>query len=129
MKIAVVDAFDLPEWLGIEPVVWHAVEGLDTGPLVVGTLRGDRSGTAREHVLDLLAVDAAYPRPVCPDEERHAVHQAWQFGEVALLDIDGRVAAGVPGTSFTADLACEALHRFARSVGASDGAYTVAITL
>jgi len=129
MNIAVVDAFDLPEWLGVEPVTWHAVEGLDSGHLVVGRLRGDAPGIVREHILDLLAVDAAYPRTVCPDEQRHAVHQAWRFGEVALLDVDGRVAAGVPGTGFTADLACEALRRFARSVGASDGAYTVAITI
>jgi hypothetical protein len=126
MNIRLVDAFDLPEWLGLEPVTWHAPAGLATGAHVLGELNG-RSGSCRQ--LDLFAVDAAYPRPVCPDEQRRAVHQAWTFGEVALLELDGRLAAGLPGTSLDALVACEALRRVARSVGAADGAFTVAITL
>jgi hypothetical protein len=80
-------------------------------------------------VLDMLAVDAAYPEPVCPERERTAVHQAWQHGEVVLLSVDGRTAAAVPGREIDLEVLCEALRRFAKSVGAPSGNYTVAITL
>ena len=126
MDITVVDAFDLPDWLGTDPVRWRADSALDTSPHVRGTV-GASGG--RTHPLDVLAVDAAYPQPVCPERERTAVHQAWQFGEVALLSVDGRVATGVPGREIDLDVLCEALRRFARSVGAPSGNYTVAITL
>jgi hypothetical protein len=126
MDITLVDAFDLPEWLGTEPVVWRAHGDLETAALVPGELRGTDDHL---HGLDLLAVDAAYPRPVCPDKERSAAHQAWQFGEVALLDIDGRLAAGAPGTRFSADLVCEVVRRVARAVGAERGSFSVSITL
>jgi hypothetical protein len=126
MDISVVDAFDLPDWLGTDPVRWRADSSLDASPHVRGTV-GAAGG--RTHPLDVLAVDAAYPQPVCPERERTAVHQAWQFGEVALLSVEGRVAAGVPGREVDLDLLCEALRRFAKSVGAPSGNYTVAITL
>ncbi len=126
MSISVVDPFDLPEWLALDSVTWRAAEPLNSGFCVEGGL----SGADEKHQrLDLLAVDAAYPRPVCPDDQRRAAHQAWQFGEVALLDVDGRVAAGVPGIGFDANIACETLRRVAKSVGAESSNFTVSITL
>jgi hypothetical protein len=126
MNIALVDAFDLPSWVGTERVVWSADDDLEGSPLVVGTLRGPAGNS---HPLDLLAVDSAFPRPVCGDRERSAAHQAWQYGEVVILGIDSRIAAGVPGTRFNADLVCETLRRVARSVGAPSSNFTVSITL
>jgi hypothetical protein len=126
MDITLVDAFDLPAWVGTEPVVWSAHHELEGSALVVGTLRGP---AAQSQVLDLLAVDSAFPQPVCGDRERTAAHQAWHYGEVVMLDVDGRVAAAVPGSRFNADLVCETLRRVARSVGAPSSNFTVSITL
>jgi hypothetical protein len=126
MDITVIDAFDLPEWLGTDPVRWRAETSLDASPLIHGTI-GAAGG--RSYALDLLAVDAAFPSPVCPERERTTAHQAWHFGEVALLAVEGRVAAAVPGRSIDLETLCEALRRFAKSVGAPSGNYTVAITL
>jgi hypothetical protein len=126
MDVSLVDAFDLPDWLGTEPVTWSATGNLEDSALVGGCL----TGTAGHHqVLDLLAVDAAYPTRVCPEAERTAAHQAWHYGEVVLISVDGRLAAGVPGTRFDPDLVCETLRRVAKSVAAPSGNYTVAITL
>jgi hypothetical protein len=126
MNITVVDAFDLPDWLGTEVVRWHADNALDGSWHIRGIL-GARGG--RTQPLDLIAVDAAYPAPVCGDRERTAVHQAWQYGEAVLLDVEGQMAIGVPGREIDLDLVVEALRRFAKSVGAPSGNYTVAITL
>lgn len=126
MDIVVVDAFDLPEWLGTQPVSWHATSALADGPHVTGVLRATE-GLQTE--LDLLAVDAAYPLPVCPELQRAAAHQAWQYGEVVLLTIGGRLSAGVPGRQFDANLACETLRRVAKSVAAEAGTFTVSISL
>ncbi len=92
----------------------------------MGELVGAR---ADRLTFDLLAVDAAYPIPVCPEAERRAAHQAWEFGQLGLVDVDGRVAAAVPGTRFDANLACEAIRRLAKSMGAPAGNYTVLIAL
>ena len=61
-----VDPFDLPEWLGVGQVVWHADQGLRSGHLVAGRL------VSGDDVLacDLLAVDEAYPVPVTDDDSR-----------------------------------------------------------
>ncbi len=124
--ISVVDPFDLPEWIGTEAVTWRAIEPFHGRPRVAGALTG--TGDQR-HDFDLVAVDAAYPAPVCPERERKAAHRAWEFGEVVLLDVDGRVAAGVPGNRFDENLACEAIRRVAKSVGAGPTSFTVAIAL
>jgi hypothetical protein len=126
MDITVADAFDLPDWLGTDPVRWHADAPIDGAWHIRGSL-GARGGRTQQ--LDLIAVDAAYPAPVCPDRERTAVHQAWQYGEAALLDVEGRLAVGVPGREIDLDLVVQAMRRFAKSVGAPSGNYTVAITL
>lgn len=126
MDITLADAFDLPEWVGTRPVTWHATTAIDGGSSVTGSLRG-AEGEVLD--LDLLAVDVAYPSPVCPDVERSAVHRAWQFGEVVLLDVDGRLAAGIPANRLDTDLAVEALRRFARSVGADSSNMTLSVRL
>jgi hypothetical protein len=120
------DAFDLPDWLGTERVTWHSLVALDTGHQIEGEIRGP---AGRAQTFDLLAVDAAYPTIVCSDAERHDAHQAWQFGEVILLSISDRVAAAVPTSSFDANLACEALRRVARSVGADASRFSVSLSL
>ena len=125
MSTATFDAFDLPEWLGTERVTWRAEEALSRESLIVGRL----SATDRDQPLDLLAADAAYPRTVCTARERHDAHQAWHFGEVLLLETGGRVAAAVPTVTFDANLACEAIRRVAKALGAPAANFTVTLTL
>lgn len=108
------DPFDLPEWLGIEPVTWSSEQGL-CGHLVLGTLVGE-GGSALP--CDLLAADAAYPRPAVDEATRTRVHQAWRHGEVQLLSRDGRLTLAAPGTDLRADGVLELLARLARAVGA-----------
>ncbi len=126
MDIRAFDAFDLPDWLGTEPVTWTSAASLDNSAHVPGEVVG-RAGHSRQ--LDLLAVDSAYPTPVCPEPERRAAHQAWQFGEVLLFEVNGHLAAAAPGTRFDANLACEVVRRVAKSVGASAKNFTVSIAL
>lgn len=126
MTISIADAFDLPDWLGTENVVWSAESSLLRSAHVSGQLTASDD---RTHQLDLLAVDAAYPQPVCPEPERAAAHQAWHYGEVMLLDIDSRLAAAAPGVRFDANLMCETLRRVAKAVGAPAANFTVAVTL
>lgn len=120
------DAFDLPDWLGTEPVTWVATAPLMSRALVGGQLRGESGRVER---LDLLACDAAYPQPVLGDDERHQAHQAWQFGEVLLIAYEGRTTAAMPGSCLDANGACEVIRRFAKAVGASAGRFTVSIAL
>ena len=126
MKIVERDAFDLPDWLGTEPVSWRCSSPLDSGPYVRGELT---AADGRRQELNLIAVDAAFPVPVCPEPQRRAVHRAWQYGEVVLLEVNDCMSAGVPGRRFDANLACETLRRLAKSVAAKDGAFTMSITL
>ena len=121
-----VDPFDLPEWLGVAEVTWAAGSGVRTGHHVTGSLTAD--GEA-EHPCDLLAVDVAYPAAVAPDAVRVPAHQAWQHGEVLLVERDERLTLAVPGTCFTADLVLEALSRLARAVGASPDRYTARLRI
>ena len=119
------DPFDLPDWTGTKQITWRAETTLDGGPHVRGLLAADAS----TQQLDLIAVDAAYPRLTCPADLRRQVHQAWQLGEVMLLAVDGRVAVAAPGVGFDANAACETLRRFTRSVGAPQDNLTVSIVL
>lgn len=116
-----VDAFDLPDWLGVEDVTWSAVLGLGSGHRVEGALTADGRETLG---CDLLAVDDAYPAPVAPDALRVRVHQLWRHGEVLLLSDAGRVVLALPGSRLDTDTVLQAVARLARAVGAT-GAYGV----
>ena len=121
-----VDPFDLPDWLGVADVTWTALAGLRTGSLVAGQLGAEGHDPVP---CDLLAADDAYPAPVAPDDVRLAVHQAWRHGQVHLLERDGRVVLGVPGTAFSADLVLDAVARLAKAVGASAERYSVRLRI
>jgi hypothetical protein len=110
-----VDPFDLPDWLGVGQVVWHADQGLRTGHLVAGRL------VSGDDVLacDLLAVDEAYPSPVTDDQSRLRAHQAWRHGQVLLGQYADRLTIAVPGTRFDAERVLDSLSRLARAVGGS----------
>ena len=124
--MSAVDPFDLPDWLGVDDVTWSALGGFRRGHVVPGQLEA----AGREPIrCDLLAVDEAYPAPVVSDAVRILAHQAWRNGEVHLVAVEGRLAIAVPGTSFTADLAMDALGRLARSVGGSPDRYAVLLRI
>ena len=110
-----VDPFDLPEWLGVGQVVWHADEGLRNGHLVAGRF------VAADDTLscDLLAVDEAYPVPVTDDDSRLRAHQAWRHGQVLLGSYAERLVLAAPGTRFDADRVLDTLARLSRAVGGS----------
>jgi hypothetical protein len=110
-----VDPFDLPEWLGVGQVVWHADQGLRTGHLVAGRL------VSGDDVLacDLFAVDEAYPAPVTDDDSRLRAHQSWRHGQVLLGTYGDRLVLAAPGTRFDAERVLDTLARLARAVGGS----------
>ena len=113
-----VDAFDLPDWLGVEQVTWVAGVGLGTGHRVQGELTGE----SREPLgCDLLAVDDAYPAPVAPDAVRVRVHQLWRHGEVLLISDDGRLVLALPGSRLDAETVLDAVGRLAHAVGSTGG--------
>lgn len=125
-RLAEVDPFDLPEWLGTGEVTWESQAGLRTGHHV----RGDLTGTSGQRLAcDLLAVDDAYPAPVVDEASRSRAHQAWQHGQVLLGEYDGRLALGVPGTHLGAELALDALGRLAKAVGASPDHYAARLLI
>lgn len=127
----VTDPFDLPDWLGTALVTWVADDGLRGSWRVAGRLCDDQPGDQRrEHACDLVAVDLAYPSPVVADDLRVRAHQAWQHGQVLVLADRAAgdaspVVLAVPGSSFTADLAIDAVARLALAVGASPDRYAV----
>lgn len=113
-----VDAFDLPDWLGVERVTWDAAIGLGSGHRVDGTLTAE----GRDPLgCDLLAVDDAYPAPVAPDAVRVRVHQLWRHGEVLLLTDAGRLVLALPGSRLDAETVLEAVGRLAHAVGSTEG--------
>lgn len=119
------DAFDLPDWIGIEDVTWHAESALSATPHVRGVL----ASASAEQQFDLLAVDAAFPQVVCPADQRRLVHRSWEHGQVDLVRIEGRVAAAAPATRFDPNIACEAIRRVAKAVGSTPARFTVILTL
>jgi hypothetical protein len=130
MPISEVDPFELPDWLATDQVLWQATdrardrEHTATVHGEVRPLHGDEALT-----LDLLAVDVAWPKPVCEEESRHAAHEAWHYGQVALFDRGGRTTLGVPCTEFSSDLVCEAVRRFSKAVGADSSHFLVQLRL
>ena len=125
--VALVDAFDLPDWLGEEEVTWTAASSLGDAPLVSGALHGPGESQLLE--CDLLACDLAYPTSVIGEKWRGQAHHAWQLGEALLVEYDGRLTLLVPGTAVTAEPALEAVRRLARAVGAPAERFTVALHL
>jgi hypothetical protein len=125
-----VDPFELPDWLAQEEVLWQATDerGIrDRTATVHGHLRPLQGGD--RFPLDLLGVDVAWPKPVCDEESRHLAHEAWHYGQVVLLDFDGRVTLCVPCTELSTDLVCEAVRRFSRAVGADPTHFLVQLRL
>lgn len=120
-----IDPFDLPEWLGLTEVTWSSDDITRSSHLVAGCL------VAGEERLDcdLLAIDEAYPTPVADDAIRTAAHQAWQHGEVLLVERGSRLTLAVPGRYFRADRVLDALTRLARAVGADPADYSVSLRL
>ncbi len=121
-----VDPFDLPEALGEGEVTWSSQDSLASGHRVRGLLT---AADGSDLPCDLLAVDEAYPAPVASESVRLVVHQAWRHGQVHLASCDDRLTLLVPGTSFSADTALEAIARLAKALGASPSAFAVHLRL
>jgi hypothetical protein len=119
----VADAFDLPEWLA-HAFTWEAEETL-AGSTIAGVVTG-RAGQLLE--LDLLCADVAFPTPVMGEQLRAQAHQAWHYSQVLLVrGPELRHTLAVPAAAVGAELACEAMRRFAKAVGVS--AHLVSVTL
>lgn len=125
MAVSEVDPFDLPEWLAGDEVTWHASSSVRGSAHVTGELHADDGRVA----CDLLAADLAYPQAALDPERRRAAHQQWTFGQVLLLDCDGRLTLAVPGTGFTADTVLDALGRLAKAVGVRPDTFVAALRL
>jgi hypothetical protein len=123
--VTAVDPFELPDWLGTQPVTWIARSSVHDTHRVVGELTAGEERAA----CDLLAADQAFPRPVLHDEWRQSVHQAWTYGQVLLLMYDGRLTVAVPGTCFTADRVLEAIGRLAKAVGVAPTRFAATLRL
>lgn len=125
-EVQAVDPFDLPDWLGTGEVTWTALTSVHAGHLVTGEL----SGADGERLpCDLLGADQAFPLPVLDDDWRRQVHQTWTFGQVLLVEYDGRLTLAVPGTAFSADRVLEAVARLAKAVGVQPGRFVAALRL
>jgi hypothetical protein len=130
MPAAEVDPFELPDWLAEEQVLWQAAENQrdrEHSATIHGQVHPLYGG--RSLALDLLAVDVAWPKPVCDDDSRHLAHEAWHYGQVALFERDGRTTLGVPCREFSSDLVCEAVRRFSKAVGADSTHFLVQLRL
>ncbi|MEI2713161.1 MAG: hypothetical protein V9G04_07640 [Nocardioides sp.] len=121
-----IDPFDLPEWLGDGEVIWRPEHGVHVGALVTGKLTGP---TGQTLPCDLLGVDEAYPAPVADDTARTVCHKTWRHGQVWLVEREGRLTLLVPGRDFNADKALEALHRFAKALGAKPQRFAALLRL
>jgi hypothetical protein len=127
-RSALLDPFDVPDWLASSMVVWEAIESVAERTVARGQLRA--VDTDEEPMrLDLVAVDAAWPTAPCSPGDRREAHQAWHYGQVVLLDHEGVAALGVPTAVFSADLALEALRRFAKAVGSDPWRYAARLLL
>jgi hypothetical protein len=124
-QVSAADPFELPEWLGTEPVTWTAQTGVRGARWITGCL-----GAGEEQLpCDLMAADVAYPQPLLADEWRRAAHQAWEHGQVLLLQYGDRLTLAVPGTAYSADGALETLSRLAKAVGVPAARFTVCLKL
>ena len=123
--VLAVDPFELPDWLGTKQVFWAAQSSVRSSHQVTGQL----TGAGEQIPCDLLAADQAYPQAVMVEEWRGKAHQAWNHGQVLLVDCDGRLTLAVPGTLFTADLVLETLARLAKAVGVTPDQYLATLRL
>jgi hypothetical protein len=124
-EVSALDPFDLPEWLGDGPLAWTAHSALHGSAVVSGQLCAGSSSIA----CDLLCADLAFPEPVLDEQWRRSAHQAWTFGQVLLVEYDGRPTLAVPGTGFTADLVLEALARLAKAIGVPPDRFAATLRL
>jgi len=125
-EMAEADPFDLPAWVGEQPVTWYADTGSRFGHHISGRLSCEGE---QPLVCDVLAIDQAYPQQVADSGWRRLAHQAWHNGQVLLVVYDGRFTLAVPGHEFTADLVLAALGRFAKAVGSTPERFTAALRL
>lgn len=121
-----VDPFELPEWLGVDPVTWRGESSTNGRHHLV---RGTLTAGSDELACDVLACDLAFPRPVLSDRWRCEAHSAWLRDEVLVLEVEGRLTLTAPGSSVDADLVLEAVRRLAKAVGAAADCFTVALRL
>jgi hypothetical protein len=124
----VVDAFDLPEWVGEADVVWCSEVALDA-PWVPGRLAPEQASDGAGLACDLLACDRAHPEPALPEGRRREAHAQWALHQVLLLDIDGRLTLVCPGVDVELDTALESLRRLAKAVGVPSSRFTAALRL
>ena len=124
-EVELVDAFDLPEWLGTSDVTWMALSSVRGAQRIPGALRAPEG----ELPCDLMAADVAYPEPLLADPWRRQAHQAWEHGQVLLLRYGGRLTLAVPGTAYSADGVLETVGRLAKAVGVRPGRFVVTLRL
>lgn len=120
-----VDPFDLPEWLAGGEVTWRASSSIRDTVRITGEL----SAGPERLACDLLAADVAYPTALLDPDWRRAVHEQWSFGQVLLLEYDGRLTLAAPGTGFTADAVLDTLSRLAKAVGVRPATFVAALRL
>jgi hypothetical protein len=122
------DPFELPDWLGLDRVCWQS-----TGPTGVRSVAHGRLVSLDEERsavdLQIMAADRAFPTVVCSDADRRLVHQNWHYGEVTLLRVEDTLTLAIPGTTFSADLLCEAVSRLAKALGAERSRFYVLLNL
>ncbi len=116
------DPFDLPEWLGVDPVLWSATGSTRDGVLP-GLLRSEAGDG--ELACDLVAADLAVPVPAVDEPTRVAVHQAWRHGQIHVVRRSGRLTLAAPGTGFDADHVLDVVARLAKAVGAPEDRFSV----
>jgi hypothetical protein len=122
------DPFELPDWLGLDRVCWQS-----TGPTGAKSVAHGRLVSLDEERsavdLQIMAADRAFPTVACNDSDRRLVHQNWHYGEVTLLRVEDKLTLAIPGTTFSADLLCEAVSRLARALGAERSRFYVLLNL
>lgn len=123
-----VDAFELPGWFGEQAVTWVADDSLGVSHHVRGTLHGPDEAE-QTAVCDVLAGDHAYPVTALEDDARREMHQTWSLGQVLLVSYGDRLTLAAPGRVVDADLALEAVRRFAKAVGAPSRNFSVTLRL
>jgi hypothetical protein len=129
VAVELVDAFELPEWLGISHVSWTASSSVRGAQRIEGTLSSPDAVGAEPLACDLIAADVAYPQPILPEPWRREAHQAWEYGQVLLLSYDERLTLAVPGTAYSADGVLETIGRLAKAVGVTPGRFVVCLRL